>query len=151
MMLAQNRTLRRHALGRFDRLLEAMTRATPRCSCSSRSPDSDPEHPNENFARELMELFTLGRGYTERDVREAAKRADGLALALVARRQRARRLRPPRPLPRRHADLRPRGRTTGATCCDVVHAHRRHAPFLVGKLWEFFVTRSRSTRRRSAR
>lgn len=38
------------------------------------------EHPNENFARELMELFTLGRGnYTEDDVKEAARAFTGWA------------------------------------------------------------------------
>jgi uncharacterized protein (DUF1800 family) len=38
------------------------------------------EHPNENFARELMELFTLGRGnYTESDVKEAARAFTGWA------------------------------------------------------------------------
>lgn len=32
------------------------------------------EHPNENFARELFELFTLGEGhYTEQDIKEAAR------------------------------------------------------------------------------
>ena len=35
-------------------------------------------HPNENFAREVMELFTLGRGnYTETDVKEAARAFTG--------------------------------------------------------------------------
>ena len=35
-------------------------------------------HPNENYAREVMELFTLGRGhYTEKDVQEAARAFTG--------------------------------------------------------------------------
>ena len=50
---------------------------TRRCCCTSRWPNSDQEAPNENFARELMELFTLGRGYTERDIREAARALTG--------------------------------------------------------------------------
>lgn len=38
------------------------------------------QHPNENFARELMELFTLGRGnYTEDDIRESARAFTGWA------------------------------------------------------------------------
>ena len=37
-------------------------------------------HPNENFAREVMELFTMGRGnYTEKDIREAARAFTGWA------------------------------------------------------------------------
>ena len=39
--------------------------------------DSDKDAPNENYARELMELFTLGTGYSERDVREAARALTG--------------------------------------------------------------------------
>jgi uncharacterized protein (DUF1800 family) len=36
------------------------------------------DHPNENFAREVMELFTMGRGnYTEKDVREGARAFTG--------------------------------------------------------------------------
>ena len=36
------------------------------------------DHPNENFAREVMELFTMGRGhYTEQDVKEAARAFTG--------------------------------------------------------------------------
>ena len=36
------------------------------------------QHPNENFAREVMELFTLGRGnYTENDIKEAARAFTG--------------------------------------------------------------------------
>ncbi len=39
--------------------------------------DSDKDSPNENYARELMELFTLGTGYSEHDVREAARALTG--------------------------------------------------------------------------
>ncbi len=43
------------------------------------SADNTRWEPNENYARELMELFTLGvnRGYTERDVREQARALTG--------------------------------------------------------------------------
>ena len=40
-------------------------------------------HPNENFARELMELFTMGRGnYTEKDVKESARAFTGWGATL---------------------------------------------------------------------
>jgi uncharacterized protein (DUF1800 family) len=43
---------------------------------------SEKAHPNENFARELMELFTLGIGnYTEQDVRESARAFTGFTFA----------------------------------------------------------------------
>ena len=39
------------------------------------------EHPNENFAREVMELFALGEGhYTEKDITEAARALTGWSL-----------------------------------------------------------------------
>lgn len=41
-------------------------------------------HPNENFAREVMELFTLGRGhYSEKDVQEAARAFTGWSFNLA--------------------------------------------------------------------
>ena len=76
LMLAQNQTLRRHALGSFPALLRAVTRDAAMLLFLSLA-DSDKEAPNENYARELMELFTLGRGYSERDIRQAARALTG--------------------------------------------------------------------------
>lgn len=79
LMLAQNRMLRRHALGRFPELLRDVTR-DPAMLLHLSLADSDPEAPNENYARELMELFTLGadRGaYSEDDVRQLARALTG--------------------------------------------------------------------------
>src|SRR4026209_1692925 len=43
------------------------------------------EHPNENYAREVMELFTLGEGnYTEQDVTEAARALTGWSMDRIA-------------------------------------------------------------------
>jgi hypothetical protein len=50
-------------------------------------PQSRREHPNENWARELMELFTVGIGnYTEQDVRESARAFTGYRLDLATQR-----------------------------------------------------------------
>src|SRR5918997_33012 len=76
LMLAQNRTLRRHALGRFPALLEAVTRDQAMLLFLSLA-GSSKDAPNENYARELMELFTLGRGYRERDIRQASRALTG--------------------------------------------------------------------------
>jgi hypothetical protein len=76
-MLDQNRTLLGGALGRFPVLLRNVTR-DPAMALHLSLADSDPEAPNENFARELMELYTLGRGYSERDIRQAARALTGL-------------------------------------------------------------------------
>ncbi|HMI68821.1 MAG TPA: DUF1800 family protein, partial [Solirubrobacteraceae bacterium] len=78
LMLAQNRKLRQHALGTFPALLSAVT-TDPAMQAFLSLVDSDKSDPNENYARELMELFTLGvtGGYTEHDVREAARALTG--------------------------------------------------------------------------
>lgn len=71
-MGAQVETLRSRALGTFPDLLNAVT-ADPAMLVWLDGGNSHRERPNENYAREFLELFTLGQGhYTEQDVREAA-------------------------------------------------------------------------------
>jgi uncharacterized protein (DUF1800 family) len=138
MMLAQNRTLRRHALGRFPELLTAVTR-DPAMLLFLSLANSDKEAPNENYARELMELFTLGRGYSERDIRQASRALTGFRSEW-------------------HDDGRVTcsydkewhdagakrvfgkvGRFDWKDVLELCVHHPAHAPFMVGKLWEFFV------------
>ena len=138
MMLAQNRTLRARGLGSFSRLLRDMT-YDPALADFLSLTNNLAEAPNENFARELMELFTLGSGYTETDVREASRaltglrgrESGGLTTSVVF-----------------DASAHDGGRKTifGQTgnwgVDDVLSlcvAHPAHAPFLVSKLWAFFV------------
>ena len=73
LLLDQNQLLRAHGLGALDRLVhEAATDPAMLIYLDNRA--NWRGHPNENFARELMELFLLGVGnYTERDVRESAR------------------------------------------------------------------------------
>jgi uncharacterized protein (DUF1800 family) len=76
----QNDTLRRYALGNFVALTKAMSR-DPAMMIYLDLPQSRREHPNENWARELMELFTVGIGnYSEQDVRESARAFTGYRL-----------------------------------------------------------------------
>ncbi len=73
----QNETLRAHALGSFRRLALEMSRDTAMIRYLDLN-QSKSGKPNENFARELMELFVLGEGnYTEQDIREAARAFTG--------------------------------------------------------------------------
>ena len=73
----QNETLRTHALGGFAALLEAII-ADPAMLVWLDGGTSKKDKPNENFAREFLELFTLGAGhYAERDIREAARAFTG--------------------------------------------------------------------------
>ncbi len=89
-MIAQAETLRRNALGSFRTMLHEIAR-DPAMLAYLDNDDNKKQAPNENFAREVMELFTLGVGnYTEADVKEAARaftgwRAEGDRFVLNAR------------------------------------------------------------------
>jgi uncharacterized protein (DUF1800 family) len=73
LMWQQNETLRRDALGNFGTMVKEISR-DPAMLIWLDTQQSRRQKPNENFARELMELFTLGIGnYTEEDIREAAR------------------------------------------------------------------------------
>jgi hypothetical protein len=76
-MLGQYRLLHRHALGSFRELLVEMG-TDPAMMVWLDTNQSTKGKPNENYARELMELFSLGIGnYTEADIREAARAFTG--------------------------------------------------------------------------
>jgi hypothetical protein len=77
LMAEQNILLRRHALGKFGPFLLAISR-DPAMMIWLDSNSNVKGKPNENYARELMELFSLGVGhYTENDIREAARAFTG--------------------------------------------------------------------------
>ncbi len=70
-------TLRKYALGKFGDLLLAVSKE-PSMLQFLNNKQNKKRSPNENFARELMELFTLGRGnYTEKDIKEVARAFTG--------------------------------------------------------------------------
>jgi len=80
MMFKQNALLRRYALGNFGELLHAVAKDPAMIVYLDNATNRKGE-PNENFAREVMELFTLGMGnYTEQDVKEAARAFTGWSL-----------------------------------------------------------------------
>ncbi len=76
-MLAQNELMRRNALGSFRTMLQEMSK-DPAMMIWLDTSLSKKGQANENYARELMELFSLGIGhYTEQDVREGARAFTG--------------------------------------------------------------------------
>ncbi|MCC7303558.1 MAG: DUF1800 domain-containing protein [Bacteroidia bacterium] len=80
-VLSYINTLRKHALGSFREMVIALSRE-PAMLDFLNNRQNRKDHPNENFARELMELFTIGRGnYSEKDVREAARAFTGHTLS----------------------------------------------------------------------
>lgn len=80
-MLDQHRTFRRTGLGSFTAMAKAMV-TDPALMVYLDAQQNTKAAPNENLARELMELFTLGvgGGYTETDVKEAARALTGWRL-----------------------------------------------------------------------
>jgi uncharacterized protein (DUF1800 family) len=77
LMLRQNTLLRSQALGDFGAMVSAIGK-DPAMLIWLDSTINKKARPNENYAREIMELFTLGRGhYTEKDVQEAARAFTG--------------------------------------------------------------------------
>ena len=77
MMAGQHRLLRSHALGNFRELLAAIT-VDPAMLVYLDGASSTGDAPNENYAREVLELFTLGRGaYSEADVQAGARALAG--------------------------------------------------------------------------
>jgi hypothetical protein len=77
LMLGQYDLMRRQAQGSFAELLQAMSK-NPAMLVWLDGKGSKKGNPNENYAREIMELFSLGIGhYTEMDIREAARAFTG--------------------------------------------------------------------------
>ncbi len=77
MMQLQINKLREHSLGSFRDLLHMIAK-DPAMLVFLNNTQNKKNHPNENFAREVMELYTIGIGnYTENDIKEAAKAFTG--------------------------------------------------------------------------
>jgi uncharacterized protein (DUF1800 family) len=77
LMADQNDLIRTHAVGDFKQLVKGMARDVAMLIWLDGNANKK-RSPNENFARELMELFTLGVGnYSEQDIKEAARAFSG--------------------------------------------------------------------------
>lgn len=82
LMWRQNETFRKYATGNFRSLLQNMVR-DPAMLIWLDGAQNQAGKPNENFAREVMELFAIGigNGYTEKDIQEAARSFTGWRLS----------------------------------------------------------------------
>ncbi len=141
LMILQNGMFRRLGLGSFPGLTAHVT-ANPAMLIYLSGLDSEKGAPNENYARELMELFTLGHGsgYTERDVREQARALTGLDGHLQERRRLgAVPLRPQPPRRRDEGRLRQGRPFTWSQAVQLAVEHPAHAPFFTRKLWSYFI------------
>lgn len=82
LLYDQNVILRKHAVGNFRDLLHEVSK-DPAMLIYLDGVKNKKQAPNENFAREVMELFTLGEGhYTEKDIKEAARAFTGWSINL---------------------------------------------------------------------
>ncbi len=69
--------LRKHAVGKFSDLLMEVSKSAAIINYLNANQNRK-NHPNENFAREVMELYTVGKGnYSEDDIKEAARAFTG--------------------------------------------------------------------------
>jgi hypothetical protein len=133
-MLRQNETFRRHATGDFRELMVAVAQ-DPAMLAFLDAGVNVKGAPNENFAREIMELFTMGVGhYGERDIREAARaftgwNADDLTFVV-------------------HAEQHDEGAKTvlgrtgdfdGVEVIDIILEQPATADFIAGKLYRYLV------------
>lgn len=136
MMVAQNNLFRAHALGNFADLTHQISR-DPAMLHYLNGNQNRKQHPNENYARELMELFTLGVGnYSEQDVRESARAFTGWVVARDAVTATF--------VPRLHDDgsktfLGRSGNFTGDDIVDIIMQQPATATFLARKFLRHFV------------
>jgi uncharacterized protein (DUF1800 family) len=137
IIYAQNALFRRNALGNF-RLLTHYVAKDPAMILYLDNQTNRRGKPNENFARELLELFTMGEGhYTEDDIRQAARAFTGWH---TDRREASFRFR------KRQHDystknfLGERGTFNGGDIIDIIMGQDQTALFIVEKLWREFVS-----------
>jgi uncharacterized protein (DUF1800 family) len=135
-MWLQNETFRHNALGNFKSLTRQISR-DPAMMIYLDLQESRKEHPNENWARELMELFTVGIGhYTEEDIRESARAFTGYRLDNATQDFQF--------AAGQHDDAQKTfigktGALDGDDIIDILMEKPACAEFIAEKLWRFFV------------
>lgn len=130
-----NNTLRKHALGDFKEFTKAISKEAAMTKYLN-TKQNRKQKPNENFARELMELFTLGEGhYTETDIKESAKAFTGYSHNLkgkfVFRK-------------RQHDETEKTffgktGNYTGDDIIDIILEQKQCSRFICEKVYRYFV------------
>jgi len=136
LLVFQNDLFRRHATGSFKELVHEIVK-DPAMMLYLDTQNSKKGKPNENFAREVMELFTMGEGnYSEGDIKEAARAFTGYQLnrangnVLFNRRQ---------------ADNGEKtifgktGRYDGDDVVNLIFEQNATSRLIPRKLWEYFV------------
>ncbi len=135
LMWRQNDLFRRHAMGNWQSILVEVGK-DPAMLVWLDQAQSRREHPNENFAREVMELFALGEGhYTEKDVSEAARALTGWSFDRMSQEF------IDRPFAHDRGEKTIFGRTgyfNGHDFLEMVATQPQSARFITARLWTFF-------------
>jgi uncharacterized protein (DUF1800 family) len=127
--------IRRNALGNFGDLLRGVSKSAAMINFLNNNQNRK-GHPNENFAREVMELFTMGRGnYSENDIKEAARAFTGWGANIPGEfvfRQ------------NQHDDgkktlLGKTGNFDGDDVLSILLEHKQTASYISRKIYRFFV------------
>jgi uncharacterized protein (DUF1800 family) len=127
--------IRKNALGNFKDLLFEVSQA-PAMLNFLNNQQNKKDHPNENFAREVMELFTMGRGnYTEKDIREGARAFTGWGYDKEGNFIERKKL---------HDEstknfLGKTGNFTGTDALNIILEQKATAKFITTKIYKFFV------------
>ena len=139
-LFMQNQLFRHHAVGSFAALTHGIVR-DPAMLRYLNNDQNRQAQPNENLARELMELFTLGEGneYTEQDIKQGARALTGYTFSddeFIGLRSREYR--------RRHDDgakriLGTTGNWDGDDFVDIILTRRACSEFICWKLYRYFV------------
>lgn len=127
--------IRKNALGNFKDLLFEVSQA-PAMLNFLNNQQNKKDHPNENFAREVLELFTMGHGnYTEKDIREGARAFTGWGYDkegnFIER-------------PKQHDEgiktfLNKTGNFTGTDALNIILEQKATSKFITTKIYKFFV------------
>jgi uncharacterized protein (DUF1800 family) len=127
--------IRQNALGNFGDLLREVSKSASMINFLNNNQNKK-GHPNENFAREVMELFTMGRGnYTENDIKEAARAFTGWG-ATMSGEFAFRKF--------QHDDgsktvLGKTGKFDGDDVLNILLEHKQTATYITRKIYRFFV------------
>lgn len=128
-------TIRTHALGNFGNLLREVSKSGAMI-VSLNNQQNKKSAPNENFAREILELFSMGMGnYTEKDIKESARAFTGWSI----RRDGKFMFKPENHDKGIKEIFGNSGRFNGDDVIDIILKQPQTAIFIVSKIYKYFV------------
>lgn len=134
-MWMQNETLRKNAVGNWKTMVKEISK-DPAMVIWLDNSSNKANGPNENYARELMELFTLGEGnYTEKDIKESARAFTGYSIDRNTQEFVFRKNIHDEGIKHFFGHA---GKYDGDDIVDIIMSRPQAARFIAKKIWEFF-------------